>query len=80
MDSPVEWFAAFWGVLGSVIVASNTRWSAWGFPCYAISNAAWVWFGLHHGLPGVVTMNLVFFGTTAFGLWRWFRKPRPTNP
>lgn len=66
-----EWAGAVLGVLGAILVASNTRASPLGFPVYLVSNLCLVAFGVLNGHWGVVVMNTLFMATSIFGIWRW---------
>lgn len=71
----LEWGGAITGSVGSLLLATNTMYSGWGFPLFLISNGFWIAFGLQKRAPGLVAMQLVFTATSAVGVYRWLIGP-----
>lgn len=73
----LEWIGAALGLLGSALLAANTRLSGWGFVAYLMSNCCWIGFGLHHKAYGLLAMQIGYTVTSAFGVYRWMLRRRP---
>ena len=74
--SVVEWGGAAFGIVGAALVAMNTRYSGYGFVAFLASNACLITFGILTSAFGLVTMQIVFTGTSLVGIWRWLLKDR----
>lgn len=72
----LQWIGCLFGVLGSFLLATNSRYSGYGFVAFLASNAAWVVFGWMTGAPGLVWMQAAFTVTSLLGIYRWFFAPR----
>lgn len=71
--SGAEVIGSVLGVIGGLLVALQCRISVYGFGFYALSNIAFIAFGLHRGHYGIVAMNAVFLVLAALGVWRYGR-------
>lgn len=71
----LEWTGCITGVLGSFLLATNGRWSGYGFVLFLASNMAWIGYGMLTGAYGMITMQLAFTLTSALGVWRWLVQP-----
>lgn len=67
----LEWSGSLTGLLGAALLASNSRFSGWGFICFLLSNIAWGWFGVMTGTHGILVMQVGFTLTSLVGIWRW---------
>lgn len=67
----VEWGGAVAGLVGSALVASNSAYSAYGFPLFLVSNMLWLAFGLKARAWGMVCMQTGFTFTSLLGMYRW---------
>ena len=72
----VNWIAAFFGVLGTVLLAMNGPRAGWGFVAYMVSNSAWLasaWMQSHWPF---FTQQVAFMATSVLGTWVWLVRPR----
>jgi hypothetical protein len=67
----LQWFGCLLGVLGSLLLASNSRVSGWGFVFFLASNFAWILFGIITQTPGLIAMQLSFVIINVYGTYRW---------
>ena len=67
-----EWFGALSGLLGSILVGSNSAWTKYGFLAYIVSNCCLIFFGWKLKAWGLLTMQLGFVAAGVFGVYRWF--------
>lgn len=72
----IEAIGSVLGVLGSVLLAMNSRWSGYGFIAFLASNVAWLIFGRHTGHWLFFAQQMVFTFTSLMGIWRWLIQPR----
>ncbi len=70
-----EWTATFFGVLGAVTVASNSKFSPLGWIAFLISSITCSIFAYLTESFGLLTLQLVFILTNLMGLWRWLIEP-----
>lgn len=76
MDAQVmEWAATVTGVIGAIIVASNTSMSKYGWIAFLTSSLTCSIFAYMSELWGLLTLQLVFILTNLLGLWRWLVQP-----
>ncbi|MBB4861271.1 nicotinamide riboside transporter PnuC [Pseudomonas nitritireducens] len=70
-----QWVGTVFGVVGALMVASNTRWSKWGWPFFIVS--AWGLFLFAGSMDafGMMILEVTFFLTNLLGLWRWLIQP-----
>ena len=71
MESIAEWAGCILGVLGSGLVATKSRVSAWGFVAFLLSNVAWIVFAIVEGKHGLLVQQVCFTATSLLGLWQW---------
>ena len=67
----VEWFGATAGVIGALMLASNTTWSGYGWLAFLASNIAWFAYAAMQGVKSMLLMQLVFATTSLIGIYRW---------
>jgi hypothetical protein len=72
MNNLMQWTGCALGLLGSLLVAANCRFSRWGFVAYLLSNTAWLAYSILIGVPGLLLQQVGFIITGLIGLWRWF--------
>ncbi len=72
----LQWLGCITGVIGSFLLALNTRHSGWGFVFFLVSNAFWVEYGLLTGAPGLTTNQVFFTATSSLGIYRWLLVPK----
>lgn len=71
MVEALEWFGCATGLAGALLLAMNTKWSAWGWIAFLASNAAWIGFAAAKQAPGLLIQQLGFTATSLLGLYRW---------
>lgn len=71
----VEWIGAIAGIAGTLLIASNTPASKWGWPLWIVSSVSLMYVASLQGLAGVQTQQLVYTGFNLFGVWRWLIAP-----
>lgn len=67
----VQWVGCAFGLLGSAMLAMNSRYSGWGFVAFLFSNLAWIYFGLMTHATGLIVMQIGFTATSLIGVWKW---------
>lgn len=72
----VEWIAAAFGVLGTVLLARKGPRAGFGFVLYLVSNAAWISFAIATRDHAMLVQNLAFLASSIFGIWTWLLQPR----
>jgi nicotinamide riboside transporter PnuC len=72
----IEVTGAFFGLLGTFLLARSDERSGWGFVVYLASNVAWLWFAAVHGHWAVLVQYLGFTAVSVYGIWRWLAQPR----
>jgi nicotinamide riboside transporter PnuC len=72
----VEWIAAVFGVLGTVLLARKGRRAGFGFVLYLVSNAAWISFAIATGDRAILAQNIAFLASSFLGIWTWLIEPR----
>jgi hypothetical protein len=74
MIAAMEWTGCTFGLLGAFLLATNTRFSGWGFVAFLVSNAAWIGFAAALGAGGLLMQQAGFTFTSLLGLYRWRRQ------
>jgi len=54
------WAGCAAGALGSLLLATKSRASGWGFVVYLVSNVAWISVGLVTGMPALCVQGLIY--------------------
>ena len=67
----LDWIGCAFALLGSLLLALNTRISGWGFAAYLLSNCAWIAFAVSAGITSLLIMQTGFTFTSLLGLYRW---------
>ena len=70
MLSAFEWSGALFGLLGSFLLATHSRWSRYGWLAYLAANLAMGTFAATIGAYGLLVQQLGFTATTVLGLYR----------
>ena len=68
----LEWLGAISGVLGALIIASNTRLSPWGWWLFLLSSVSLCGYAVLVQAWGLLLLNACFVGTNLMGLVRWW--------
>lgn len=66
-----EWLGAAFGVVGALLLASNSTWSPYGWIFFLFSNACLIAFAVRKQFRGLMLMQLVFTATSLLGIYRW---------
>lgn len=67
----LEWAGCVFGVLGATLLATNTRWSRYGWIPFLVSNVFWIGLAQEDNKHGLLTQQLVFTATSLLGIYRW---------
>lgn len=67
----IELTAALFGVLGTVLLATNGPRAGFGFVAYLASNAGWIIFAWTNAHWGLLAQQVAFTAASLFGIWRW---------
>ncbi|ELQ8317916.1 hypothetical protein R2571_006824 [Pseudomonas aeruginosa] len=68
----LEWVGAICGVLGALIIASNTRLSPWGWWLFLLSSVSLCGYAVLAQAWGLLLLNCCFVFTNLTGLVRWW--------
>lgn len=68
----LEWVGAICGVLGALIIASNTRLSPWGWWLFLVSSLSLCGYAVLAQAWGLLLLNSCFVFTNLTGLVRWW--------
>lgn len=71
----IELFATACGLLGTLLLATLTRWAGWGFVAFLASNAGWLAFSYAHGHWFMFTQQVGFTLSSLIGIWKWLIEP-----
>lgn len=69
--SVMEWMGCALGVLGALLLATNTRWSPFGWVVFLASNVFWIGYAMASHAEGLLAQQFVFTGTSLLGVYRW---------
>ena len=75
-----EWSGTFLGLLGAFLLATNTRFSRYGWIAFFGANIAMIAFAFRIHADGLRLQQLGFMATSVLGLYRtgfFTRKPAP---
>jgi len=72
----IEWIAAAFAVLGTVLLAMRGRLAGWGFVAYLASNVGWLAFAWIQRDWAILAQNLAFLASSILGIWVWLVRPR----
>jgi hypothetical protein len=70
-DVLTQWMGSALGIVGALLLALNTPWSAYGWISFLLSNFAWILFAYRKQLWSMLVMQLVFTGTSVLGIYQW---------
>lgn len=74
--SVIEFIAAFFGVLGALLVACNGRFAGWGFVAFFASNVGWLYFSFTDGHLWMFGQQIAFTATSLTGIYVWLVRDR----
>jgi len=66
-----DWAGSALGIIGALLLAVNTRFSALGWVAWFGSNLSWIGYGLQTNTASIAVQNLLLLGTTMLALWRY---------
>lgn len=67
----LEWIAAISGVLGAILVASNCRFSGYGFLLFLVSSVTWSMCAYASKQDALLINQLGFVAINLLGVYRW---------
>jgi len=67
----MDWIGCYLALFGSILLATNSRYSGWGFVSYLVSNCAWLYYAAASGIVSLVIMQAGFTVTSVIGIYRW---------
>ena len=65
-----EWSGAVLGLIGAVLLASNTSLSKYGWIAFLMANVVMILFSIKINAWGLCAQQVAFMGTSLFGLYR----------
>ena len=71
----IEMFSALLGLLGAVLMASRSRFMAWAFVVWLLSNAGWLLFGAGNSHWFFFAQQIGLTITSVLGTWTWLIRP-----
>ena len=63
------------GIVGAVMIASNTRYSKYGWVGFSVSSLSLAVFAVQIQAWGLLLLQICFCCTNALGLYRWLLLP-----
>lgn len=72
MIEMLEWLGALLGIVGSLLLASNSQYSRWGFVAYLVSNICLIVFAVVIQAVGIATMYTLYTVIAIYGVIQWF--------
>lgn len=70
----LQWLGCATGATGSLLLATKTRYSGYGFVLFLISNGLWTAYGFAIHAYGLIAMQAIFTVTSAIGIYHWLIK------
>lgn len=70
-----ELFAAAFGLIGTLLLATRSRHAGWGFLCFLASNGGWLVFAWTHAHWPLFVQQLGFTVSSLLGIWVWVIAP-----
>ena len=71
----IEIIAASFGIVGTLLLATNGRFAGWGFIAFLGSNAGWLIFSYTHAHWFMFSQQVAFSISSLIGAWIWIAKP-----
>jgi hypothetical protein len=75
MLSLLEWTGCGLGLLGALLLATNSRVSKYGWVAFLGANVAMIGLALGIGREGLLLQQVGFLATSALGIYRTWRLP-----
>lgn len=67
-----EWIGSLYGVLGALMISTNTRVSPWGWWLFLVSSLSLCCYAVLAQAWGLLLLNGCFVATNVTGLIRWW--------
>lgn len=75
---PLEAAASVFGVSGTLLLATRSKWAGWGFVAFLGSNAGWIGFAWVNGYTWMFWQQVAFTVSSVLGVWVWLvKRPAP---
>lgn len=71
----IEIIAAFFGLSGTLLLATKSQWAGWGFVAFLGSNAGWLAFAWQHNHQAMFIQQIGFTISSLLGIWKWLIEP-----
>lgn len=75
----IEWLAALFGVLGTILLARRGPLAGWGFVLYLASNVGWLAFAWIQRDWAILAQNIAFLASSVLGILVWLIRPRASS-
>ena len=72
----VELVAAFFGILGTFLLAFKGRYAGYGFVAYLVSNVGWIIFALDRSQYPFLIQQIFFTISSIVGILVWIVRPK----
>lgn len=72
----IEAIAAFFGVLGTLLLATKGRFAGWGFVAFLGSNAGWLYFSYFNAHFWMFLQQVAFTLSSLVGIYVWLLRER----
>jgi hypothetical protein len=79
MSDWAQWTGCALGLLGAFLLATNSRYSRWGWIAFLLSNGAWIAYSLLVSANGLLLQQVGFTITSLIGVRQWFFAPKPNG-
>jgi len=76
----LEWIAALSGVFGAILVASNCRYSGYGFVLFLVSSVTWSMCAYASEQEALLLNQLGFVVINMLGVYQWLIVDTSRNP
>ncbi len=67
-----EWIGTVFGICGAMLIASNVKYSVWGWWLFLISSLSLCLYASLQGAWGLLVLNGFFVFTNVTGILRWW--------
>ena len=74
----VEMLSAALGLLGSLLLATKSRYAGLAFVAWFVSNIGWLIFGARNDHWFFFAQQIGFTVTSVLGIWNWLVRPKPS--
>lgn len=71
----IESAAAVFGIIGTLLLATNGRFAGWGFVAFMASNVGWLAFSYSNAHWFMFAQQVGFSISSVLGAWIWIGKP-----